>query len=76
VAKRKTALENVAVYFNFKFFSIDFVKKIDNYPTEKAIAYYSLDPIGQLARDGNWFTTKDKNNFDSLNFLQRFQIVL
>jgi methylmalonyl-CoA mutase len=28
-----------------------------------------MDPIGQLARDGNWFTTKDKNNFDSLNLL-------
>jgi methylmalonyl-CoA mutase len=28
-----------------------------------------MDPIGQLARDGNWFTTKDKNNFDSLTYL-------
>jgi methylmalonyl-CoA mutase len=26
---RKLPLENVAVYFNFKFFSIDFVKTID-----------------------------------------------
>jgi methylmalonyl-CoA mutase len=66
----KLPLENVAVYFNFKFFSIDFVKKIDAIIQQnKAIAYYNLDPIGQLARDGNWFTTKDKNNFDSLNLL-------
>jgi methylmalonyl-CoA mutase len=27
-----------------------------------------MDPIGQLKRR-NWFTTKDKNNFDSLNLL-------
>jgi methylmalonyl-CoA mutase len=49
VQNGKFLLENVAVYFNFKFFSIDFVKKINNHPTEKAIAYYNLDPIGQLA---------------------------
>jgi len=66
----KLPLENMAVYFNFKFFSIDFVKKTDAIlQQKKAIAYYNLDPIGQLARDGNWFTTKDKNNFDSLNLL-------
>jgi methylmalonyl-CoA mutase len=66
----KLPLKNVAVYFNFKFFSIDFVKKIDIIIQQKeAIAYYNLDPIGQLARDGNWFTTTDKNNFDSLNLL-------
>jgi methylmalonyl-CoA mutase len=66
----KLPLKNVAVYFNFKFFSIDFVKKIDIIIQQKeAIPYYNLDPIGQLARDGNWFTTTDKNNFDSLNLL-------
>jgi methylmalonyl-CoA mutase len=27
-----------------------------------------MDPMGQLAETG-WFTTKDKNNFDSLNLL-------
>jgi methylmalonyl-CoA mutase len=66
----KLPLENVAVYFNFKFFSIDFVQTIETIiHKKKAIAYYNLDPIGQLARDGNWFTTEDKNNFDSLNLL-------
>jgi methylmalonyl-CoA mutase len=66
----KLPIENVSIYFNFKFFSIDFVKKINAIVQQKkAIAYYNLDPIGQLAKDGNWFTTKDKNNFDSLNLL-------
>jgi methylmalonyl-CoA mutase len=49
----KLPLENVAVYFNFKFFSIDFVKTIDSIiQHKKAIAYYNMDPMGQLARDG------------------------
>ncbi|TDE06130.1 methylmalonyl-CoA mutase subunit beta [Flavobacterium hiemivividum] len=66
----KLPLENLTVYFNFKFFSIDFVKTLDAIiQQKKATAYYNIDPIGQLARDGNWFTTKDKNNFDSLNLL-------
>jgi methylmalonyl-CoA mutase len=47
---RKLPLENVAVYFNFKFFSIDFVKTIDVIiQHKKAIAYYNMDPMGQLA---------------------------
>jgi methylmalonyl-CoA mutase len=51
----KLPLENVAVYF-LNFFSIDFVKTIDSIiQHKKAIAYYNMDPIGQLARDGNWF---------------------
>jgi methylmalonyl-CoA mutase len=66
----KLPLENVAIYFNFSFISIDFVKKIDLIVVEKkATAFYNLDPIGQLAKEGNWFTTKDKNNFDTLNLL-------
>jgi methylmalonyl-CoA mutase len=66
----KLPLENVAVYFNLSFFSIDFVKKIDALAKkQKTKFYYNLDPIGQLAKDGNWFSTQEKNNFDSLNLL-------
>jgi methylmalonyl-CoA mutase len=66
----KLPLENVAVYFNLSFFSIDFVKKIDALAKKlKTKFYYNLDPIGQLAKDGNWFSTQEKNNFDSLNLL-------
>jgi methylmalonyl-CoA mutase len=44
----KLPLENVAVYFNFKFFSIDFVKTIDSIiQHKKAIAYYNMDPIDE-----------------------------
>lgn len=60
-------LENRTVYFHLSFLSIDFVKKLDTISIQKkAIFYCNLDPIGQLARDGNWFTTSDKNNFETL----------
>ncbi len=36
---------------------------------KKATVFINLDPIGQLAKDGNWFTTKEKNNFETLNLI-------
>nr|WP_315231958.1 methylmalonyl-CoA mutase subunit beta [uncultured Flavobacterium sp.] len=63
-------LEKVIVYFNLGFISIDFVKKIDAFAKKNNTAIFcNLDPIGQLAKDGNWFTTKEKNNFETLNLL-------
>lgn len=60
-------LENRIVYFHLSFISIDFVKKLDVISAQKSATFYcNLDPIGQLARDGNWFTTSDKNNFETL----------
>ncbi|KAF2517398.1 methylmalonyl-CoA mutase subunit beta [Flavobacterium foetidum] len=60
-------LENKIVYFNLSFLSIDFVKRLNQISvTKKAIFYCNLDPIGQLARQGNWFLTSDKNNFETL----------
>ncbi|WP_291285516.1 methylmalonyl-CoA mutase subunit beta [Flavobacterium sp.] len=60
-------LENRVVYFNLNFISIDFVQLLDRISIEKkAIFYCNLDPIGHLAREGNWFTTADKSNFDTL----------
>ena len=65
-------LKNVPVYFNLSFISIDFVKKIDDFAlTNKITIFCNLDPIGQLAKDGNWFTTKEKNNFETLNLLSK-----
>ena len=65
-------LEKLEIYFNLSFLSIDFVKKIEAIAKEKkAKIYCNLDPIGQLAKDGNWFTTKEKTNFDTLNILSK-----
>lgn len=63
-------LEKVTIYFNLAFISIDFVKKIDAFAKKNNTTIFcNLDPIGQLAKDGNWFTTNEKSNFDTLNTL-------
>jgi methylmalonyl-CoA mutase len=63
-------LDKIAIYFNFNFISIELVKKIEAITKEKnSKIYCNLDPIGQLAHEGNWFTTQEKNNFETLNLL-------
>jgi methylmalonyl-CoA mutase len=63
-------LDKISVYFHLTFLSIDFVKKIEAVAKDKkATIYCNLDPIGQLAKDGNWFTTSEKDNFETLNLL-------
>ena len=68
----KLPLDNVTVYFNLGFISIDFVQKIDAFAKKNNTRIFcNLDPIGQLAKDGNWFVTKEKNNFETLNLLSK-----
>ena len=63
-------LDKISIYFHLSFISIDFVKKIETIAKkENATIFCNLDPIGQLAKDGNWFVTKEKNNFESLNLI-------
>jgi methylmalonyl-CoA mutase len=63
-------LEKITIYFNLSFLSIDFIKKIEAFAKDKKTKIYcNLDPIGQLAKEGNWFSTKEKTNFDTLNIL-------
>ncbi|AWH85251.1 methylmalonyl-CoA mutase [Flavobacterium album] len=58
---------DVPIYFNLGFLSIDFVKKIDVIAKEKNATYYiQLDPIAQLAKDGNWFSHKEAD-LEALN---------
>jgi methylmalonyl-CoA mutase len=68
----KLPLDRIAVYFHFNFISNDFVRKIDAIAKEKkGMIYCNFDPIGQLAKDGNWFATNEKNNFDILNTVSK-----
>lgn len=68
----KLPLEKVTLYFHLTFISIDFVKKIDAFAKKNNTTIFcNLDPIGQLAKDGNWFVTKEKNNFETLNLLSK-----
>ena len=68
----KLPLENTAIYFDLKFLSVDFINKINIIVEQKkASVFYNLDPIGQLAKEGNWFSTKEKNNFETLSLLSK-----
>ncbi len=63
-------INSTNIYFNLSFLSTDFVKKIGTFAKEKkASIYCNLDPIAQLAKEGNWFATKEKTNFDTINEL-------
>ena len=66
----KLPLEKIPIYFHLSFISIDFVKKIEAFAKKNhTIIFCNLDPIGHLAKEGNWFTTLEKNNFETINVL-------
>lgn len=64
-------LEDTAYFFYLPFLSIDFVTKIAAFATKnKAKCYVQVDPVGQLAKDGNWFENLDKD-FEKLNKISK-----
>jgi methylmalonyl-CoA mutase len=66
----KLPLNNTPIFFDFNFISIDIIRKIATLAKAKeATMYCNLDPIGHLAKEGNWFTTNEKDNFETLNQL-------
>ena len=66
----KLPLESTPIFFHLNFISIDFVQKIESIATKrKAAIYCNIDPIGHIAKEGNWFITSEKNNFETLNNL-------
>lgn len=59
-------LENTNYYFHFAFLSIDFVAKLTNFAKENNAQFFiQNDPIGQLAKDGNWYENQEKD-FENL----------
>jgi methylmalonyl-CoA mutase len=68
----KLPLGDISVFFHLSFISIDFVQQLEAIgKATKATIYCNIDPIGQLAKDGNWLTTSEKSNFDTLNILTK-----
>lgn len=60
-------LENVNYYFHLPFLSVEFSNKINEFASKnKANIFIQNDPIGQLAKDGNWFENLEKD-FEKLN---------
>lgn len=63
-------LDQVSVHFHLNFLSIDFVTKIERIAQAKNTKIFcNLDPVGHLAREGNWFVSEEKDNFETLNKL-------
>ena len=61
---------NTTYYFNLTFLSVDYSIKLDHFATHNNYNFVLLiDPIGQLASDGNWFQNLDKD-FESLSQIQ------
>ncbi len=62
-------LGNIPVFFYLGFLSIDFVKQLNDIAKDRHTVFYvQLDPVGQLAKDGNWYNNLEKD-FDVLNTL-------
>ena len=67
---QKLPLETIPVYFYLNFLSVDFVKKLDAVAKEKKAKFYiQNDPIGNLAKEGNWFSGEEKDNFQTLEII-------
>jgi len=65
----KLPLETITVYFHLSFLSIDFVKKIDTIAKNRNANFFiQIDPIGKLAKEGNWHTNLD-SDFNLLNII-------
>ena len=68
-------LENVNYYLNLPFLSVEFSNKINDFASKnKANIFIQNDPIGQLAKDGNWFENLEKD-FEKLNTIASKTIV-
>jgi methylmalonyl-CoA mutase len=65
----KMPLAEIKVYFHLRFLSAEFVRKIEDFINDKnAAIFLHIDPIGHLAREGNWFQLNEKkDNFGILN---------
>ena len=64
-------LENVNYYFNLPFLSVEFSNKINEFASKNnANIFIQNDPIGQLAKDGNWFENLEKD-FEKLNIIAK-----
>jgi len=64
-------LEKTKYFFYLTFLSIDFVDKLTQFATKNnGLFFIQNDPIGQLAKDGNWFENST-SDFDVLNTISK-----
>lgn len=66
--------KNITYYYNLLFLSAEFVKKAAAFAKQNQFKIIILqDAVGQLAKDGNWFTSLEKD-FNELQFLSDLKI--
>jgi methylmalonyl-CoA mutase len=66
--------ENITYYFNLLFLSAEFIKKIDAFANQNQYKIIILqDAVGQLAKEGNWFSSLEKD-FNELNLISYLKI--
>ncbi|MFT7072414.1 MAG: methylmalonyl-CoA mutase [Patiriisocius sp.] len=57
--------EKHLLYFNLQFLDPDFTKKLQKHCSEIGLSFFiQVDPIHQLAKDGNWFQDSKKDMED------------
>ena len=62
----------IHIYLNLSFLSADFIKAVETYAQQNnATIFCHIDPVGHLAREGNWFESTEKNNFEALNTIAK-----
>jgi methylmalonyl-CoA mutase len=60
-------IEKTPVYLSLPFVSNDFIEKVSAFAKgSNANIYCLIDPIGHLAREGNWMETPGKDNFRAI----------
>lgn len=53
-------LEKTTYFFYLPFLSIDFVNQLNKFSKENNAHFHiNIDPVGQLAKDGNWFHNQE-----------------
>lgn len=68
-------LEKVTYYFDLQFFSVAFVQKLNAFAKQKKANFsIQIDPIGHLAKNGNWFENLE-SDFKKLNEITTFSTI-
>ena len=63
-------LDGINIYFELNFLSAAFIESVSKFASENNIhIHILLDPVGHLAKQGNWMTSASKDNFDFINSL-------
>jgi methylmalonyl-CoA mutase len=62
--------DKATIYFDFKFLDATFFTQLSQYLNQQKATYYlNIDPIGKLAKEGNWFKNQQED-FKALQHLQ------